>query len=187
MRPWVLHMREAQVAPRVLADDLLLYASRERHASRTMQGMVLSRQYFADIGAKVADNKCFLTSTCLATRAKLRNIAWPDVHTPGGKYQAIAHGTSTTATHNRHSQPQPTHTGQKQAEAMLFPGEQEQQQSTTTHEDASRKGDAAVWAVASSPSIPSASAGGNTISQPTSSTTTSTQTITSIQVVSHFS
>merc|ERR1712197_13010 len=58
MRPWILTMREQQVEPRVLADDLFLYANRQFHASKMVNGMNMSRQYFVDIGALVADKKC---------------------------------------------------------------------------------------------------------------------------------
>ena len=76
MRPWIMLVREVGIQPRVLADDLFLYGTRERHASAAVNGMVLSRQYFRDIGARVADNKCFVTSTCPDTRARLRKIRW---------------------------------------------------------------------------------------------------------------
>ena len=82
MKPWLSYMRAHRVEPRVLADDLFMYASRMKHASATMQGMNLSRQFFADVGAKVADNKCFITSTCATTRAKLRTITWAQTTSP---------------------------------------------------------------------------------------------------------
>merc|ERR1712218_475549 len=53
MRPWISSMRSHKVEPRVLADDLFLYASRMKHAAHAVKGMRLSRQYFADLGAKV--------------------------------------------------------------------------------------------------------------------------------------
>ena len=76
MRPWIMYMREHNVEPRVLADDLFLYATRTKHASKAVQGMQLSRQYFADIGAKIADKKCFMASTCPSTRSRLRTLQW---------------------------------------------------------------------------------------------------------------
>ena len=76
MRPWIMLMRDNQVEPRVLADDLFLHATRTEHASKAVKGMALSRQYFHDIGAKVADNKCFLTSSCATTRTRLRTLRW---------------------------------------------------------------------------------------------------------------
>ena len=77
MRPWLLQMRNASVVPRILADDLFMYASRMKHASALIKGMQMSRQYFHDVGARVADNKCFVTSTCPETRRRLKAIDWP--------------------------------------------------------------------------------------------------------------
>ena len=76
MRPWILHMRANHLTPRVLADDLFISASRDSHADNTTKGMQLSRTYFKDIGAKVADNKCFLATTCPTTRHKLKKLTW---------------------------------------------------------------------------------------------------------------
>ena len=97
MRPWISTMRANQVEPRVLADDLFLSTSRQQHASRMVHGMNLTRQYFTDVGARVADNKCFVTSTCAATRARLRTIRWatiqPSHNTPGNDDGGQASGT----------------------------------------------------------------------------------------------
>ena len=82
MRPWISTMRDNNLEPRVLADDLFLHASRHKHASTMVHGMNLSRQYFADLGARVADKKCFVTSTCPATRARLRSIRWAPTRAP---------------------------------------------------------------------------------------------------------
>ena len=59
MLPWIHLMRSLEVEPRVLADDLMLTAVREEHRMRTVRAMQASRQFFVDIGAKVAANKCF--------------------------------------------------------------------------------------------------------------------------------
>ncbi len=67
MRPWIMMMRDKEMEPRVLADDLFFYAAGKRHATNAVQGMKISREYFRDIGAKVADNKCLITSTCQNT------------------------------------------------------------------------------------------------------------------------
>merc|ERR1712218_145265 len=82
VRPWLSCMRANQVEPRVLADDLFMYASRQRHAATAVKGMNISRQYFTDLGAKVASNKCFVTSTCPTTRARLRLMKWANTTTP---------------------------------------------------------------------------------------------------------
>ena len=59
LKPWINYMIEVGVEPRVLADDLMVTATGEGNRTRTIQAMQLSRQYFHDIGAKVANNKCF--------------------------------------------------------------------------------------------------------------------------------
>ena len=57
-------MRKLGLEPRTLADDLFLFAEGPQHASNAVRGMKVSREYFKDIGAKVADKKCFMSSTC---------------------------------------------------------------------------------------------------------------------------
>ena len=96
MKPWVSTMRANKVEPRVLADDLFLSTSRQQHASRMVQGMNITRQYFTDVGAKVADNKCFVTSTCPTTRAKLRTIRWATIRGPQAN-----HHTNTQPNHGQ--------------------------------------------------------------------------------------
>ncbi len=76
MRPWVGLMREMGVEPRVLADDLFLYSSGKKHATTMVDAMKASFRYFADIGAKVAPAKCFVTSTSQAARSNLRDYVW---------------------------------------------------------------------------------------------------------------
>ena len=88
MRPWILHMRSNHLTPRVLADDLFIYASRDNHADNTAKGMQMSRTYFQDIGAKVADNKCFLATTCPTMRQQLRKLTW-DIQ--GAKLKVVTH------------------------------------------------------------------------------------------------
>ena len=38
--------------------------------------MEASKEFFRDIGAMVASNKCFMSSTCQATRSALRKYRW---------------------------------------------------------------------------------------------------------------
>ena len=76
LKPWVNLMRAHGIEPRTLTDDLFMYASGKRHGVRMASAMEKSREYFADIGAKVADNKCFVTSTCQGTRQALRHHQW---------------------------------------------------------------------------------------------------------------
>ena len=76
MRPWIMMMLEAKVTPRVLADDLLITTEGVGHLSRVVNTVALSFKYFEDIGAKVADNKCFTFSTDKETRKYLRDKKW---------------------------------------------------------------------------------------------------------------
>ncbi len=76
MRPWIAMMKEHGLVPRTLADDLLLYAYGPKHCCKYVEGMKLSRQYFEDIGARVADKKCFSFSTCQSSRAFLKKYKW---------------------------------------------------------------------------------------------------------------
>ena len=81
MIPWVSIMEKAEVIPRVLADDLMFTSHGDGHQSRTIRAMELSLQYFEDIGAKVANNKCFLFATNKSTRKALAKHVWSDGHT----------------------------------------------------------------------------------------------------------
>ena len=77
MKPWLGLMRtEAEVVPRILADDLFLHAARQGHAARMVKGMRLSMCYFQDISARIAPGKCFVGSSCPSTRANLRRLDW---------------------------------------------------------------------------------------------------------------
>ena len=59
-RVWVKHIENFNVTPRCLADDLLFTASGSGHRARAMEAMKESRQFFVDMGAQVATNKCFM-------------------------------------------------------------------------------------------------------------------------------
>ncbi len=61
---------------RCLADDLMIKATGHGHQSRTIKGMTLSRTFLQDIGAKVADKKCFCFATDKATRSFLVRYDW---------------------------------------------------------------------------------------------------------------
>ena len=58
-RIWVNVMEMHHVEPRCLADDLMFTAQGTGHLTRTLAGMMHSRQFFTDMGAKVATTKCF--------------------------------------------------------------------------------------------------------------------------------
>ena len=69
-------MEEHNIEPRCLADDLMFTAEGSAHRSRAINGMLLCRQFFTDMGAKVATNKCFMFSTCSHARAFLKHFQW---------------------------------------------------------------------------------------------------------------
>ncbi len=75
-KPWVSMMHEAKVTPRCLADDLLIFATGNQHQSRYINAMNTSKQYFADIGARIADRKCFSFAGDPKTREFLAAYVW---------------------------------------------------------------------------------------------------------------
>ena len=76
LRPWIKMMEFHQVEPRVLADDLMFTAKGVGHRAKTIDAMQSSRTYFADMGAKVANNKCFTFATDKDTRKHLSDYNW---------------------------------------------------------------------------------------------------------------
>ena len=78
MGPWAKLIKENNVTPRILADDLMFISSGKGHGTKAVDAMEKSREYFEDMGAKVADKKCFMSSTCQTTRRKLRDHIWND-------------------------------------------------------------------------------------------------------------
>ena len=73
LRPWIKYMESMKVTPRCLADDLLIMTEGIGHRMRTIKALEASIQFFEDIGAKVAPNKCFMFGTTTATRTTFRN------------------------------------------------------------------------------------------------------------------
>ena len=55
-----------------------MFAAGEGHEQKMINAMELSRDYFKNIGAKVADKKCFVSSTCQNTRKRLRKHKWKE-------------------------------------------------------------------------------------------------------------
>ena len=76
MVPWVKLMREGGVEPRVLADDLMFSSAGSRCRGLTLKAMNLSRQFFTDLGAKVAVKKCFTFASDSSTRQFLTDYEW---------------------------------------------------------------------------------------------------------------
>eukprot|EP00973_Karenia_brevis_P079356 11012061-Karenia_brevis.AAC.1 len=52
----------------------MFLAEGPNHGRLALQAMELSKTFFADIGARIAEKKCFLSSTCPVTRKVLRNM-----------------------------------------------------------------------------------------------------------------
>ena len=77
-KPWLSSMREAQVSPRCLADDLLFLAIGNQHQARCINAMQISKTFFTDIGAKVADKKCFTFAADPHTREFLNRYRWDE-------------------------------------------------------------------------------------------------------------
>ncbi len=75
-KPWISLMKRNRVIPRCLADDLLILAIGNFHQSKYIKAMSLSKQFFQDIGANVADRKCFSFAADKQTREFLANYRW---------------------------------------------------------------------------------------------------------------
>ena len=91
---WVKRMRELEVVPRCLADDLLIYAHGRRQTTRYMEATKESRRYFKQIAAKVADKKCFSSAGEQSARAFLAQYDWTSVEevAPGQANLSTTHG-----------------------------------------------------------------------------------------------
>ena len=76
MRPWIMKMIESDVTPRVLADDLLITIQGPGHLPRLVKTVEQSIKYFEDIGANVAENKCFTFASDTQARKYLREKKW---------------------------------------------------------------------------------------------------------------
>ncbi len=77
-KPWVSIMKQAQVSPRCLADDLMIIATGHNHQARYINAMQQSKQFFTDIGARIADNKCFSFAGDSKTRDFLAAYVWDE-------------------------------------------------------------------------------------------------------------
>ncbi len=76
LKPWLSMMHQQNVTPRCLADDLFILAIGNQHQSRYIHAMCKSKDYFADIGARIADKKCFSFAADNVTREFLANYVW---------------------------------------------------------------------------------------------------------------
>ena len=76
MVPWIRLMRSHDLKPRCLADDLLITSRGERYIHKCTTGVCASLAYFEDIGAKVAESKCFTFAGDQGSRAFLKTFTW---------------------------------------------------------------------------------------------------------------
>ena len=76
MVPWSKLMRNMQLQPRLLADDVLLMAAGPGAWERFQQGFNATHVYIMDLGGKIAAAKSYLFSTDRAWRNRLRAHHW---------------------------------------------------------------------------------------------------------------
>ena len=76
MVPWIKLMHQTGVEPRVLADDLMFSVAGPARRGLTLKAMNISRQFFNDLGAKVAVKKCFTFASDASTRRFLADYVW---------------------------------------------------------------------------------------------------------------
>ena len=79
MRPWLLIMQATTLKPRVLADDVFLFATGEWHVEHFTQGYTATLQYIEDIGGRTAPEKSYIVSTSEAARTWFKGFIWPVV------------------------------------------------------------------------------------------------------------
>jgi hypothetical protein len=76
MRPWMEQMRKAAVAPRILADDLQIFAAGPRHLENMSYAFDLTHEHMEDMGANIAPTKSITFASNITTRKWLRNHKW---------------------------------------------------------------------------------------------------------------
>ena len=77
MRPWLIIMQSQNIKPRTLADDLLILAYGPNHRADLINATQATRDYLADMGAKVATSKSILFASTEQTRLYLKKFVWP--------------------------------------------------------------------------------------------------------------
>ena len=90
-RAWIMQMRDYDVTPRVLADDLLILATDTEQAGGHLAGNAEAAQghlakavaafdathgHLQDLGAKIAPKKCYAFTSCTTSRSWLRQHRW---------------------------------------------------------------------------------------------------------------
>ena len=80
MAPWCRFMKALSCIPRVLADDVLVYAVGDKHAHLFKRGFEGTFQDVEHLGGRIAVKKCFSFSTCARVRDRLRKHTWNTIH-----------------------------------------------------------------------------------------------------------
>ena len=78
MRTWIEVSREAEIQPRVLADDISFISHGKGCINQIINAMEISRNFLKDMGAKGADNKCFTFAIEVEDRKELDSHIWKD-------------------------------------------------------------------------------------------------------------
>ena len=76
LRPWIMQMREAAVMPRILADDLQIFASGPRRLENLEHAFNLTHEHLEDMGAKIAPAKPVTFTPEPVDRRWLRTHKW---------------------------------------------------------------------------------------------------------------
>ena len=76
LRPWISVMKNIGAIPRILADDILVFAKGLDHEAVFLRAFEATHVFFDDIGAQLAPSKSTTFSTVRTTRAKLRKHMW---------------------------------------------------------------------------------------------------------------
>ena len=72
LRAWDIQIKEMDIKPRILADDLQLMSTGEDHLAKFVGGFDATHKHLMDLGAKLAPKKSITWSSCVASRKWLR-------------------------------------------------------------------------------------------------------------------
>ena len=89
LKPWITATKQMGAKPRILADDIMVYAIGEGHEETFRRASDLTHEYVADIGAKLAPAKSYTFSNNKKTRQRLRQHQWQ--HT-NSTIKVVIHG-----------------------------------------------------------------------------------------------
>ena len=81
LRPWVLQMKALAAYPRVLADDLQLIVTGQKHATTFQHAFDMTHTHLHDMGARLAPSKSIIFSTDSKVSKWMRTHKWRRVGT----------------------------------------------------------------------------------------------------------